>query len=390
MQSATEDKALNPFPWYRHMRETQPVYYNPQYNYWQVFRYEDVQRVLSDYTSFSSGFGGGDPLSSSLISMDPPRHRQLRNLVTQAFTPRSVARLSERITTIVNQLLDQVTANEATATTPTAAATKHMDIIDDLAYPLPVIVIAEMLGIPQEDRSRFKVWSDAAVGMGNSEEGDSQAEMGAYFLNMIAQRSQERKDDLISALLDAQIDGQHLNQLELLGFCVLLLVAGNETTTNLIGNALLCFDEHPEVMEQLRSAPELIPGAIEEVLRYRSPVQYMYRRAIANVTIRDQQIQPGQMVLARIGSANRDEAQFPDPDNFDIRRTPNRHIAFGHGIHFCLGAPLARLEARIALTILLERFHDIKRVPGVSLESTGSDIVFGVKHLPINFRQSGQ
>src|SRR2546430_10670369 len=153
MQNTTKDEALNPFPWYHHMRQTQPVYYNPQYHYWQVFRYEDVQRVLSDYTSFSSTFGGGDqghdPLSSSLVSMDPPRHRQLRNLVTQAFTPRSVAQLSERITTIVNQLLNQVAA---TAT----SATGHMDIIDDLAYPLPVIVIAEMLGIPQEDRPRFK------------------------------------------------------------------------------------------------------------------------------------------------------------------------------------------------------------------------------------------
>ncbi len=391
MQNTTEDEALNPFPWYRSMREAQPVYYNPQYHYWQVFRYEDVQRVLSDYTSFSSVFGGGDqdhdPLSSSLISMDPPRHRQLRNLVTQAFTPRSVAQLSERITTIVNQLLDQVAA---TATTATTATTGHMDIIDDLAYPLPVIVIAEMLGIPQKDRPRFKVWSDAAVGAAYPEEGNPQAEMSAYFLNMIAQRSRESKDDLISALLAAQIDGQHLNQRELLGFCVLLLIAGNETTTNLIGNALLCFDEYPQVMEQLRSEPELVPGAIEEVLRYRSPVQYMYRRAAANVTIRDHEIQPGQMVLARIGSANRDEAQFPNPDHFDIRRTPNRHIAFGHGIHFCLGAPLARLEARIALTILLQRFHDIKRVPGVSLEATGSDLVFGVKHLPITFRSSAQ
>src|SRR6266567_2482789 len=391
MQNTTEDETLNPFPWYRSMREKQPVYYNPQYHYWQVFRYEDVQRVLSDYTSFSSVFGGGDqdhdPLSSSLISMDPPRHRQLRNLVTQAFTPRSVAQLSERITTIVNQLLDQVAA---TATTATTATTGHMDIIDDLAYPLPVIVIAEMLGIPQEDRERFKVWSDVVVGATYPEEGDTQAAMSKYFLDMIEQRSRERKDDLISALLDAQIDGQHLDLRELLGFCILLLVAGNETTTNLLGNALLCFDEHPEVIEQLRAEPALIPGAIEEVLRYRSPVQYMYRRTVANTTIRDQEIRAGQMVLAWIGSANRDEAQFPNPDSFDIRRTPNRHIAFGHGIHFCLGAPLARLEAKIVLTMLLERFHEIKRVPGVALEATGSDIVYGVKHLPITFRPSAQ
>src|SRR5437764_4266164 len=154
MQIRTQAEALNPFPRYRIMREEQPVYFQPQYRFWQVFRYEDVQRVLSDYTSFSSGFGGDqgrDPLSASLVSMDPPRHRQLRNLVTQAFTPRSVAQLSDRITTIVNTLLDQV------------AATGYMDSIDDLAYPLPVIVIAEMLGIPQEDREQFKLWSDAVV-----------------------------------------------------------------------------------------------------------------------------------------------------------------------------------------------------------------------------------
>jgi cytochrome P450 len=382
MQNSIKDEALNPFPWYRVMRESHPVYFHPQYRFWQVFCYDDVQRVLSDYASFSSAFGGGgqqqDPLGASLISMDPPRHRQLRNLVTQAFTPRSVAQLSGRITAIVDELLDRV------------AATGCMDIIDDLAYPLPVIVIAEMLGIPQEDRERFKIWSDAVVGASYPGGGNPQAEMSEYFLGMIEQRRREPEDDLISALLDAQIDGQHLNQRELLGFCILLLVAGNETTTNLIGNALLCFDEHPGVIEQLRAEPALVPGAIEEVLRYRSPVQFMYRRAVADVTIRDQEIRVGQMVLAWIGSANRDEAQFPNADSFDIRRTPNRHLAFGHGIHFCLGAPLARLEARIALTMLLERFYEIKRVPGVTLEATGSDLVYGVKHLPVTFRNGAQ
>src|SRR3989440_902904 len=211
MQSSTTEDALNPFPRYRLMRESQPVFYQPQHQFWQVFRYDDVQRVLSDYASFSSVFGGSqrqDPLSASLISMDPPRHRQLRNLVTQAFTPRGVAQLSERITTIVNQLLDQVATTVPTATT---ATTGHMDIIDDLAYPLPVIVIAEMLGIPQEDRERFKIWSDIIVGVANTGGGNPQVEMGAYFLNMIEQRSRERKDDLISALLDAQIGGEHLD-----------------------------------------------------------------------------------------------------------------------------------------------------------------------------------
>lgn len=378
MQYTKEDRLLNPFPWYSMMRKTDPVHYYEQYNIWQVFRYDDVLRVLSDYAAFSSSFGGPgeDPLSNSLISMDPPRHRQLRNLVTQAFTPRSVARLADRITTIVTELLDKVVANG------------HMDIVDDLSYPLPVIVIAEMLGIPQEDRERFKLWSDAIVGVGTvaASGNNPQQEMGAYFLNMIEQRRQDPEDDLISALLAAQIDGIHLDQRELLGFCILLLVAGNETTTNLIGNALLCFDEHPEeVMEQLRATPELVPMMIEEVLRYRSPVQMMYRHAVADITLGDRNIRAGQMIMAQIGSANRDEAQFPDADTFDIHRTPNRHIAFGHGIHFCLGAPLARLEAKIALTLLLERLQDVRRVHDIPLEALGSDIVYGVKHIPITF-----
>jgi cytochrome P450 len=378
MQGTTEDRTLNPFPWYSRMRETEPIHFYPDYRAWQVFRYDDVLRVLSDHTVFSSNISGGserqDPLAASIVTTDPPRHRQLRNLVTQAFTPRSVAGLAERITTIVNDLLDRVVARG------------QMDIVDDLAYPLPVIVIAELLGIPREDRDRFKAWSDAIVGASMSGGSNPQAEMSAYFLQMIEQRRREAQDDLICALLNAQIDGVHLTQRELLGFCVLLLVAGNETTTNLIGNAVLCLDEHPEVMAELRADPALIPAAIEEVLRYRSPVQMMYRRAATDVTLDGNPIRAGQMIMAQIGSANRDAAQFPDPDRFDIRRTPNRHIAFGHGIHFCIGAPLARLESKIALTLLLERLPDLRRVRSIPLHGTGSPIVYGVKHLPVTFR----
>jgi len=381
MQDSTQDRLLNPFPWYEAMRKSRPFYYHEPYDAWQVFSYDGVLRVLSDHAAFSSNFGGqdpdseaGDPLSASLVAMDPPRHRQLRNLVTQAFTPRSVANLSDRITAIAGDLLDQVAANG------------RMDIIDDLSYPLPVIVIAEMLGIPHEDRARFKAWSDGIVGASFDGGSNPQGAMSAYFLDMIEQRRREPQDDLISALLAAQIDGVHLNQRELLGFCVLLLVARNETTTNLIGNAILCFDEHPEAMEQLRAQPELIPAAIEEVLRYRSPVQMMYRRAISDLTIDENHIRAGQMVLAQIGSANLDEAQFPDPDRFDIARTPNKHISFGHGIHFCIGAPLARLESKIVLTMLLDRLRDIRRVRTVPLEPTGSDVVYGVKHVPVTFQ----
>jgi cytochrome P450 len=365
------------YAWFRTMRESKPISFNKQHNEWAVFGYDDVQRVLSDYSTFSSEYMGTDnPIGSSIISTDPPRHRQLRSLVTQAFTPRTVAQLTPRITAIVNELLDG------------AAPSGRMDVIDDLAYPLPVIVIAELLGIPAADRERFKYWSDVVVGAAPSGGRNPQMEMGQYFLQMIEQRRQEPADDLISALLDAQVDGQHLNQLELLGFCILLLVAGNETTTNLIGNAILCFDEQPEVIEQLRAEPALLPNAIEEVLRYRSPIKMMFRVATTDTDLNGYMIKEGQGLEAWIASANRDEAQFPDAERFDIRRSPNRHLAFGYGIHFCLGAPLARLEAKITLEVMLKRLPGMRRVTEVPLEASESFILNGVKHLPITFERS--
>ena len=379
------DRALNPFPWYERMRGADPVAYDSRRDVYSAFRYADVQRVLSEHATFSSAYGGtGDgadhPFGASLIASDPPRHRQLRNLVTQAFTPRAVARLEPRIAQIVEELLDRV------------AATGAMDIVEDLAYPLPVIVIAELLGIPPEDRAQFKQWSDAIVsGAASAQEGaeftpgDAHLQMAMYFMRELEQRRREPRDDLIAGLLAAEVDGQKLSEIELLGFCMLLLVAGNETTTNLISNAILCFDEHPEVYARLRAAPDLLPSAIEEVLRYRSPVQSMFRTAAVDTILGDRPIPAGATVLAYIGSANRDEAQFPDAGRFDIARTPNRHVAFGHGIHFCLGAPLARLEARVALGALLRRLHDIQRVHDVPLHPLRSFIVFGVRNLPVTF-----
>ncbi|HZS78819.1 MAG TPA: cytochrome P450 [Ktedonobacteraceae bacterium] len=363
----------NPYPWYRTMRETDPVHF--ERGSWSVFRYNDVQRVLSEYAIFSSQYMGSEtPLEASLLNTDPPRHRQLRSLVSQAFTPRRIAQLETRISEIVSELLDNV------------AAQGHMDVIADLAYPLPVIVIAELLGIPTSDRERFKHWSDEVVGAGQSGGGNAQAEMSQYFLNIIEQRRKEPGNDLISGLLDAQIDGQHLSIQELLGFCVLLLVAGNETTTNLLGNAIWCFDEHPETMEQLRAEPDLMPNAVEEVLRYTSPVRAMFRVTLSDATIGEKTIPAGSGVMAWIASANRDDEQFPNADTFDIRRSPNRHLAFGYGIHFCLGAPLARLEAKVALNMMLERLHDIRRDRNAPVELMPSFILNGYRKLPIVFR----
>lgn len=373
---------LNPYPWYATMRAQMPVAYDPSSRFAAVFAYADVQRVLSEHAAFSSAaaMGGASPLGASLIGADPPRHRQLRNLVTQAFTPRAVAALTPRIEGIVSALLDQV------------IPAGRMDVVGDLAYPLPVIVIAEMLGIPPENRAQFKLWSDAVTsGQHQSAEGETvgpqaaHQQMNVYFRQVIAERRRNPGDDLISGLLAAEMDGARLTETELLGFCVLLLIAGNETTTNLIGNALLCFDEHPEAWERLRERPDLIPTAIEEVLRYRSPVQAMFRAAAAEAEIGGQRIPAGTRLLAWIGSANRDEARFPEADRFDIERTPNRHLAFGHGIHFCLGAPLARLEARIALEAMTRRMRGPRRVPGIELEAVGGPIVFGTKRLAVTF-----
>lgn len=370
------------FEWYKMMRETNPVYYHPDYHSWSVFRYNDVQRVLSDHAAFSSQFMGRSaepnpdhPLSTSMINTDPPWHRKLRNLVSTAFTPRTVAKLTPRIQDIVNDLLDQI------------AAQGEMDIIDDLAYPLPTTVIAELLGVPQEDREQFKFWSDELVGSSDTPGVDPEYEMGQYFRELIAQRRADPRDDLISALITAQVDGESLTIAELLGFGELLIVAGHETTTHLIGNTFLCFDEYPGAIEQLQTDASLIPDAVEEILRYRSPIRRMFRRVVSDITIGDQELKAGQFVNALIASANRDEEQFPNASVFDIRRSPNRHLAFGYGIHFCLGAPLARLEAKIVLEIMLDRFTNMQVKPDVALEPVGGMILHGFKHIPITFER---
>ena len=379
--------SLDPFPQYEKMRESAPVFRDEASGSWHVFRYDDVQRVLSEHGTFSSRMGGDDPsetgqlFAASLITADPPRHRQLRSLVTRAFTPKAVDALAPRISSLTEELLDGI------------ASKGSADLIDELAYPLPVIVIAELMGIPAEDRDRFKHWSDVIVsqtqtGAQTADHSSTNREMTEYFLALIQLRRRQPGTDLISNLLVAEIDGQKLSVAELLGFCSLLLVAGNETTTNLIGNAVLSFTEQPGTMERLRAEPSLLSHAIEEVLRYRSPVQSMYRVTAADTTLGDVQVPAGAPLVAWIGSANRDERQFHRPEQFDIHRTPNRHLAFGHGIHFCLGAPLARLEARIALQGILDRLPGLTLTPGAHLERMDSTIIYGVKELPVSWQAS--
>ena len=384
MDTTTPEQTLPPlFPGF-HPLPDRPAFYDEQRQVWLVFRYAEVQRVLSDYGTFSNDRGGLDPAqprgstrstSNNLIAMDPPRHRLYRALVTQAFTPRTVAQLEPRITTLVHRLLDVVIERG------------EMDVIDDFSYPLSITVIAEMLGVPTADQEQFKLWTSDFFEITTPAAAQAQRELDTYFRSIFAQHRTTPQDDLISALLTAQVDGQHLTEAELSSFCSLLLLAGNDTTRNLIANALLCLDTFPEAMTQLRAEPTLLSSAIEEVLRYLPSVHTAPRVAAVETTLDGQQVKAGQWVMPMLASANRDAAYFPQPDLFDIRRSPNRHLTFGYGIHFCLGAPLARLESKIALTAMLERLIDIERVQDVPLEAVVSPIVYGLKHLPITFHQ---
>src|SRR2546421_342469 len=370
------------YAWFEQMRSNQPVFRAEQMPIWQVFRYEDVQTVITDHHRFSSEATFGDSfLANTLVTTDPPDHRKLRNLVNQAFTPRAVTRLSHRVTQITQELLDA------------GKATGHMDVVSDIAFPLPAKIIAEMLGVPAEDWDIFQRW--ARFGGGRENEGsreraersapDMRQEMNNYFLRLLEARRKDPRDDLITSLSNAEIDGEHLSQQELVNFCFLLLAAGQETTKNLIANAILCLTDHPDSLARLQQEPALMPTAIEEVLRYLPPVWFLFRRTTQEVELAGQSIPANETVLAWTASANRDASQFPEPDRFDIEREPNRHLGFGHGIHFCVGAPLARLEAKIVLPMMLAQLKDLKRVEGVPV-GIHTGIVFVIGNLPITFQ----
>lgn len=367
---------LYPQRWYQYMCETSPFLLDEREQSLKVFRFRDVQQILLDTRTFSSQTDLGRGMAASLVTSDPPRHRHLRDLVTQRFTPRIVERLEDRITAIVHRLVDAV------------IPTGHMDVVDDLAHPLPTTVIAELLGVPAEDGQQFRAWSDAILERQLSPERERQiqTDMATYFAKVIEQRRQKPEDDLISALLSAEIDGERLTERDLLSFCVLLLVAGNETTTTLIGNMMLCFDTFPAAFQTLQENPSLLTSAIEEVLRYHSPILTVSRRATVDTSLSGWEIKAGQYISPLVAAANCDESVFPDALTFDIRRNPNRHLAFGYGIHFCLGAPLARLEAKIAFTVLLERLTNIQRVQDIPLEPIRDSGAQGIKHFPITFQ----
>ena len=354
----------DPYRWYRRLQIKDAVHRSRLFNGWILSKYADVDAVLRDHKRFAndSNNASDNPLDAqdiptrSMLYRDPPDHTRLRSLVSKAFTPRSIDALRPRVEMIVDELLDSVGDAES------------FDVIDALAYPLPVIVIAEMLGIPPEDRDRFRGWSnDVAHSLEplQSEEDSRRAqrsveELREYLSAIIEQRRLQPRDDLISALTAAEDEGDKLTHEELLLTLVLLLVAGNETTKNLIGNGLLALLRHPDELKKLRENPDLIEPAIDELLRLDSPVQIDGRTALEDVMIGGKQVKRGQRVVLLIGAANRDPDVFSDPDRLDLSREAKNHISFGRGIHHCLGAPLARIEGQIAFRKLIERFPDIR------------------------------
>jgi pimeloyl-[acyl-carrier protein] synthase len=383
----------NPYPFYRRLREADPVHQSPL-GFWVLTRYDDCVMVLRDPRFGRAGFEAvlesvyansveQGRLPTSMLFRDPPDHTRLRGLVSRAFTPRVVEGLRPRIQQIVDGLLDRV------------RDAGRMEVISDLAYPLPVTVISEMLGVPEGDRERIRQWSadiarsldaiglptdPAIVDRGRT----ARRAIGDYFRSLLPDRRKRPRGDLLSLLIEAEEQGDKLSEGELLATCVLLYIAGHETTVNLIGNGLLALLRHPAELERLRGDASLTQSAVEELLRYDGPVQRTARITNADVEISGHKIPKGAMVVAVIGAANRDPAHFPDPDRLDVSRPDNRHIAFGFGIHFCLGAPLARLEGQIALETLL------RRLPRLALaierpEWRDSQVLRGLKALPVSF-----
>ena len=355
-----------------------------------VFRYEDCQAILRDAQSFSSEFplieegeGQVSPQRRSMLGSDPPAHTRLRGLVNKAFTPRMIQRLEPRMHEIANELLDA------------ALEQGDVDLVQALTYPLPVTVIAEIIGIPAEDRVQFKRWSDAAVanlglvfvGGFDPERAQRQLKlfesMREYFIPLAEERKRRPREDLLTGLVQAEHEGSKLDFEEMLSMLVLLLVAGNETTTTLIGNATLELLAHPGELKRLRDDPGLLPSAIEEVLRFASPVQFDPRRATRALSLHGVEIRENDFVLSWLGSANRDERSFERPESFDIGREKNPHLAFGFGTHYCIGANLARLEARVALGALLARTRSFERRGDELLPLHPSPVFRAVTELPL-------
>jgi pimeloyl-[acyl-carrier protein] synthase len=394
----TPEFLANPYPFYHQLRSEAPVYWSERLQAWLLTRYADVVSALND-PRFNSGDriaailsqlpetarAEMEPLADHLtrwvVFTDPPDHTRLRTLVGKAFTARTVTKLRPQIQILVDELLDAVQESG------------QMEVIRDFAFPLPATVISHMLGIPRQDHDRFKQWSNdianfVSAGGINIEVArraqQSVLELADYFQYIVAQRRRQPQDDLISALVAAEEQGDKLSEVELFSMFVQLFFAGHETTMGLIGNGLLALFRYPDQRQKLQNEPALIVPAVEEFLRYDTSVQRQARVAGEAVEIDGHLVRPGQYVLLFIAAANRDPAHFPEPDRLDITRPENRHLSFGYGIHFCIGAPLARLEAQIAINTILRRMPAL-RLATETLEWEKLLALRKLKSLPVIF-----
>jgi cytochrome P450 len=382
--------------WLRGQAPEAPVRYDAQAGIWCVYGYEEVQHVLANPGTFSSNtqrvipqdmLEGAEEFSEgNLIQMDALEHKKLRRLISHAFTPKVVADMEPRIAELTHELLDEVADGD------------RMELVNDLAYPLPVIVIAELLGVPSSDRHRFREWGDALMEStqefsfaDRSEEQKQRLQdamlkvrkLSDYLREHVEDRRKNPREDLITKLVQAEVDGEHLTDNEVVNFSNVLLIAGHITTTMLLGNSILCLDTHPEWFARIREDRSMIPAAIEEALRFYSPFAGTARATTTEVELGGERIPADSLVVTFLGVANRNPKQFPDPDTFDPTRDPNPHMAFGRGAHFCIGAPLARLEGRVALNILLDRFPNLRSDPDKPPRFLPSLSMTGVKELPL-------
>jgi cytochrome P450 len=390
------DMLADPYPVYHRLRSADPVHWHEPFAAWVLTRHDDVlaalhdHRLSADRTTRMRAVLGRDDLkpffafvAKRMIFTDPPLHTRLRALVSQAFKPHVVEALRPHIRALVDGFLDRVIGRG------------QMDAVADLAFPLPATVIAGLLGVPPEDRDRLRAWSDDFILLLSADPSAipsatygraarAAGELTAYFRTAVARRRAEPHDDLLSLLVHAEDQGDRLDDEELYATANLLMVAGHETTTNLIGNGLLALLRHPDQLRRLQEDPSLVPSAVEEMLRYDSPVQFVSRQAREDMEVGGRRIRGGQVVHLVLAATNRDPAHFPDPDRLDVGRRPDRHLAFGQGIHYCLGVPLARLEAAVAFEALL------RRLPGLRLG--GGEITYrdnfnfrGLRSLPVAF-----
>jgi cytochrome P450 len=391
------DMLADPYPVYRQLRETDPIHWHAPFGAWILSRYDDIAAAFHDPRLSSERATplqqlAPDPalrpfydyLAARMDFQDPPRHTRLRSLASHPFTPHPIEALRAHIQELVDQFLDCVEPQG------------RMDVIRDLAFPLPGTVIAELLGVPVSDRAQLKQWSDTFVGFFRTVPSEATAddyrrsmqaadELADYYRGILAGRHGTGAGGLLAALANAEVAGDRLKAVELSANLTLLLHAGHETTTHLIGNGLFALLRDAEQLERLRADLSLIPSAVEEFLRYDSVVQFTYRRAREDFDLLGAPVRQGQLVHLLIASANRDPARFKNPDRLDVGRTPNKHLSFGYGAHYCLGAPLARLEAQVAFEALLKRFPALRLETEVPARQENF-VLRGLRSLPVVWR----